>query len=393
MEKRSLWRESSLFAVMTIALVLFSSHAGGGFATGNQANTYFVNLGWTGIVSAVLSMVLLTWMLKEAIIMYNSRGLKSYKELFETLYHPFDKLEILFEIFYYIMVVMVIATTISGAASALEEYFSLNYGVTVILVGAVTLGFTIFGAGLLRTVGSFMGVGILITSLLIYVMGSFMGDGIFNVVKLDFSVNGFSKMPQAIINGFVYAGFQCVQLPAMISCSGILKNKKEVSLSMKISFVINALALGLSVAMLLSWQGFYSAVDGGSTLPTLTATQAMGFKWMTVVYAVLLVLCLISSGVSITFGFVSRFENMKLLSNIKSLKAKRSIIATFILVTSMLLSMAGLTNIIKYGYGYCGYLAIAIIIVPFLTVGVYKNKKYLKEGQKFKASRVVVDEL
>lgn len=28
----------------------FSAHAGGGFATGNQANTYFVGLGWTGIV-------------------------------------------------------------------------------------------------------------------------------------------------------------------------------------------------------------------------------------------------------------------------------------------------------------------------------------------------------
>lgn len=34
-----------------------------------------------------------------------------------------------------------------------------------------------------------------------------------------------------------------------------------------------------------------------------------------------------------------------------------------------------LTNIIKYGYGYCGYLAIAIVVVPFLTVGVYKNRK------------------
>ena len=34
---------------------------------------------------------------------------------------------------------------------------------------------------------------------------------------------------------------------------------------------------------------------------------------------------------------------------------------------------------IKYGYGYCGYFAIAVVIVPFLTVGVYKNRKYLKE--------------
>lgn len=44
----------------------------------------------------------------------------------------------------------------------------------------------------------------------------------------------------------------------------------------------------------------------------------------------------------------------------------------------MTISLVGLTNIIKYGYGYCGYLAIAIVVVPFLTVGVYKNRNTSK---------------
>ena len=44
-----------------------------------------------------------------------------------------------------------------------------------------------------------------------------------------------------------------------------------------------------------------------------------------------------------------------------------------------LVSFAGLTNIVKFGYGYCGYFAVVIVIVPLLTVGVYKNRKYLKE--------------
>ena len=30
----------------SVGAVLFSAHAGGGFATGNQANTYYVGLGW-----------------------------------------------------------------------------------------------------------------------------------------------------------------------------------------------------------------------------------------------------------------------------------------------------------------------------------------------------------
>ena len=36
----------------------FSAHAGGGFATGNQANTYYVGLGWTP--QAIVAMLLLT---------------------------------------------------------------------------------------------------------------------------------------------------------------------------------------------------------------------------------------------------------------------------------------------------------------------------------------------
>ena len=39
--------------LFSVGAVLFSAHAGGGFATGNQAHTYYVGLGWLGPVSAV----------------------------------------------------------------------------------------------------------------------------------------------------------------------------------------------------------------------------------------------------------------------------------------------------------------------------------------------------
>ena len=110
--------KTPFFAAFSVGAVLFSAHAGGGFATGNQANTYYVGLGWAGIVSAIVAMLLLTLTMREAMIMYNSRGLTSYKQLFETLYHPFDKIEWLFEIFFYIMVLMAVAAAISGAATS-----------------------------------------------------------------------------------------------------------------------------------------------------------------------------------------------------------------------------------------------------------------------------------
>ena len=142
---------------------------------------------------------------------------------------------------------------------------------------------------------------------------------------------------------------------------------------------MNSVALVLSVFMLMSWKGYYSSVEGGSTIPTLTVCTEMGMKWLTVIYGICLLPCLISTGVTTTFGFVARFENHKVFKKIKSQRVRSAVVSAFIIILSMTISLVGLTNIIKYGYGYCGYLAIAIVVVPFLTVGVYKNRKYIKE--------------
>ena len=382
--EKNIAAKGSFAIAFSVGSVLFSAHAGGGFATGNQANTYYVGLGWLGPISAVIAMLLLTLTMREAMIMYNSRGLKSHKELFETLYHPLDKCYVLFEVFFYIMVLMAVAAAISGAASALNQYFGLNYYIGIVIVGALVLLLTIFGADLVRKVSTYMGIAILVTAITIYTIGIFNSKTLFTVMSADFSAVGFKNIPKAILNAFTYAGFQCVTLPTMIACGTPLKGKKNCSKSMWISFVMNSVALVLSVFMLMSWKGYYSSVEGGSTIPTLTVCTEMGMKWLTVIYGICLLLCLISTGVTTTFGFVARFENHKVFKKIKSQRVRSAVVSAFIIILSMTISLVGLTNIIKYGYGYCGYLAIAIVVVPFLTVGVYKNRKYIKEHHECK---------
>lgn len=211
--------KTPFFAAFSVGAVLFSAHAGGGFATGNQANTYYVGLGWAGIVSAIVAMLLLTLTMREAMIMYNSRGLASYKQLFETLYHPFDKIEWLFEIFFYIMVLMAVAAAISGAASALRSYFGVNYYLGVVAVGCLVLLLTIFGAGIVRAASTYMGIAILVTAITIYAVGIFKSESpLFTVLSADFQTTGFANVPKAVFNAFTYAGFQCVTLPTMIAC-------------------------------------------------------------------------------------------------------------------------------------------------------------------------------
>ena len=377
----------TLAMAFSVGFVLFSSHAGGGFATGNQANTYYVGLGWLGPIAAIGSMLLLTLTMRQAMVMYNSRKITSTKKLFATLFHPFDKIEILFEVFFYIMVLMAIAAAISGAATALNNYFALNYYVGIVAVGLIVMALTIFGAGLVRKASTYMGIAILVTAIAIYAIGIFKApESIGAVMSADFAENGFANLPKAIVNSFVYAGFQCVTLPTLIACGTTMTNNKGCAKSMWISFAMNVVALGLSVLMLLSWEGYYTSVEGGTAIPTLTSCVAMGAPWLTVAYGICLVMCLISTGVTITFGFVSRFENAPFYKNIASYTTRNAISSIFIIAVSMGISLMGLTNIIKYGYGYCGYLGIAVVVVPFLTVGVYKNRKYMKEhGEEFEA--------
>lgn len=360
-------QKSGFAAPMSVALVLFSAHAGGGFATGNQANTYFVGLGWEGIVSLVLAMFLLTVTMAQAMKMYNRGQYSSYKELFRELYHPFGRMEILFELFFNIMVIMAIAAAVSGAASALAQYVSLHYGVSVVVVGSFVFLLTIFGARVIRVASTYTGIAILVTAIFIYVVGLLNEQDLVPSFLSEIRSSGAIDMPKAILKGFTYAGFQCVTLPTMLVVGKTLKSSDGPKRAMRFSFVINTIALALSVLMLMSWQSVYTGIERGSELPTLTIVREMGFEWLVVLYVICLLLCLVSTGVTTTFGFVSRFESTPILAKIQNTMTRRALVSAFIIVLSMGISGVGLTNIIKYGYGYCGYLAVAIVILPFIT--------------------------
>lgn len=380
-KKSSIAARMGFMGVFAVSCVLFGSHAGGGFATGNQATQYYVGAGWLSPLMAILAMGLLSLTIRECMVMYNSRGLKSYKELFETLYHPLDKLEWVFEIYFYIMVICAVGAVIAGAASLFEAVGVLPYAAAVVVVGAILLVLTIFGAKLVSQASTVMSVLILICCAVIFLMGigAKMPD-ISSIFTVKENPQGFLK---PILNAFTYAGFQAVVIPTMIACGKPLKNSRNASRAMLWAFVINSIALVLSVIMLLGWYADFTAA-GQSTLPSLFICKALGKPYLYWFYNISLFLCFISTGVTTVFGFVSRFETMKGLSRIKNITARRAVISCFIMVLSMGVSMVGLDRIIKYGYGYCGYLGIILIIIPFLTVGVYKNRKYLKEHPEYR---------
>ena len=370
----------SLVAMFSVASVLFGWHAGGGFATGNQANQFYIISGTLGPLSALGAMLLMTLTIRQAMIMYNQRRLTSAKQLFETLYYPYDKLETIFEVYYYIMVLMATSSSIAGAATLIMDMLGLNYIISILVIGLILLSMTMFGAALIRKASSAMSICILTCALLIFIWGIAVKRGeIGALFSAGFELNA---LPMAALKSFQYAGFQCAAIPTMVACCDVLKSEKECAGAMWISFAMNLAAICLSVVMHLGWEPVYTVIEGGATIPTLTVCKEMGHKVLLWAYYICLLSCFISTAAGAVFGIVAKFEyNDRLSSFIKDVKSRRFWISVAMMAVAMFISVAGLTNIIKYGYGYCGYVGIVIIVIPFLTIGTIKNRRYKKEDK------------
>lgn len=364
-------------AIFGVAAVLFGSHAGGGFATGNQETQYYVQFGWTAPITAILAMVLLTVTLREAIVMYNNYDCKNYKELFKHLWDPYPKLEILWEIYYYLMVIIAVGAVIAGAAAVFQT-MGVPYIVSIIIVGLVLLILTVYGAVVVSSAAGVMSIIIMICCLAIFLTGISMRTGeIGRIISAREVWGGSSIKPFILI--FTYAGFQSVVIPSLAAASReLLKNEKQATAAMALSFLMNAVALCLAVTMLLGWFKEFSAA-GQMTLPTLFVAKHTGSPAIAVAYQISLFLCLISTGVTCIFGLVNRFEEHEKLTFLKTRQKRRVFTAAMIIIVAVFISSTGLTNIVKFGYGYCGYLGIFVIVIPFLTIGVYKNRKFKRE--------------
>ena len=178
-------------ATFSVSCVWFASHAGGGFATGNQATQYYVQYGWFAPLMAVISMGILALVMRELMILYNTRGCKNYKDLFVELYKPYPKLEILFEIYFFVIVICAVSAAIAGAATLFTE-IGLPYTLGVVVVGVILLILTIFGAQLVAKASTAMSVIILICIFAIFVIGI---SGAWNEIKEIISIRWVGTNP------------------------------------------------------------------------------------------------------------------------------------------------------------------------------------------------------
>ena len=365
--------KSSWAAAFTVASVWFGTHVGGGFATGNQVIGYFAQYGWTGFLYPIISMALLAWVMYIVARFARLRGLTNYKDTFCELY-PNPKMEILFEIFYVVIILAAVAAAVSGAANLVVKFLGLPYVVACLLVIAILVVLSIFGIKLIIAVSTFLSAAILVIVAVMFVVGMANApQGLGEAVAATPANGGLYALFRGIP---VYAGFQCVSIPSFIAAATTVSNNKGIKKAAILGGLMNGLALAASAMMLLTW--YPSIVAGDSlTLPNLFVCETIGWQWLTIIYSLLLFCAFVSTSVTLVFSMIDRFQG-KLPESVPA-PARKVIVGAIVIALCFAVSLLGLSVIISKVYGYCGYYAIIFIMLPVLIFGTKKNKEWLAE--------------
>lgn len=393
--KNNVSAKSSWAAAFTVASVWFGTHVGGGFASGNQVIQYFSQYGWTAAIFPLLAMSLLAYVIYIITSYAKLSGYNNYKDTFANLY-PHPKMEILFEIFYIVIILAAVASAVAGAGEVMANFLGIPYAGTAKLLcntGIIILlvVLSIFGIKLVTAASTVLSTAILITTACVVVAG--LTVDLDAITETYLTANGLTP---AVYNGdvlnavwrgvIVYAAFQCVSIPPMIAASSEL-SAKGVKRAAILGGLMNGLALAASGYMLSRWYPVLKAlqtagVDGFKNalgIPNQTVLTIIGVKVLLVLFSVLLFSAFVSTCVTLLYTIIQRFHVHIFPNIIKHEKVRSVIVGVVAILICFGLSMLGLSNIIKYAYGYDGYYAIVVIIIPAFIWGLPKLKKLKAE--------------
>lgn len=406
--------KSSWAVAFTVASVWFGTHVGGGFATGNQVIQYFVQYGWTAAIYPLIAMGILAYVMYVVMKFARLNGFDNYKDTWRALY-PKPWMEIFFEIFYIVILLAAVAAAVAGAGAVLQSYIGLPLTICNLFIVALLIVLSIFGVKLVVAASTVLSTCILIVTAILVITGLTVNiDGVVTalqsaneglVVQTFDEVVNHNPLKAAWMGILVYAAFQCVSIPAMIAASPEL-SIKGVKRSAILGWLMNGVALAASAYMLCRWYPVLCGLKEFGTakvaeltaanmdvpvaiknmanalgIPNQTVITSMGsaFSWLLVVYNILLFCAFVSTSVTLIFSMIQRFQGVCFPKTIKSEKVRSIIVGALAIGICFALSTLGLSGIIKYAYGYDGYYAIVVIIIPVLIWGIPKTRKLAAE--------------
>lgn len=343
-------------------LIFQSVTIGGGYATGRELIEFF---GAAGPSGGLLGMLVTTvvWSVVLAIAFELSRRTQSYdyKSFFTQL---LGRAWFLFEIAYFLLLVLVLAVLGSAAGEFVHDATGSPKIVgTLAMMVAVAVLLFYSNKAIERAMGwSAIFLFAIFIILLIWGLAAF-GERI---------TGNFASVPVQgnwLLSGVKYSGYNMASVVAVFFCIRHLTRPREAIVA---GLLAGPLTMLPGTLFFIAMMGYYPEINT-SPVPSIYLVGKMDATWFYYVFQAGVLWTLVATGVGFIHSINERIATAFKERGREMPRKLRPAIALGILVLSIFAADAvGIIGLIGKGYGYITWAFVATLIVPVLTVGLWK---------------------
>lgn len=357
--------------ILGIAFVWFTTHFGGGFASGAQIYTYYVKYGIWCLMMPVLAMLYNAVFFAYCLRFARKHEVYDYRSYNNAFYGRFAPIfSNLFEVLYLCVMCVAPAVAFATGGATLSTLTGLPYLLCTLLIGAFIFIVAIFGTDLVRKVASVLSICIISGLLVVYIPNIIAGSG-----AIAQTVHTMTAQPapfgKALYAAFLYGTFQLANVAVFVQHAKSFEKPNDAVKSMGIGWVINALLMVMVVLGLLSVCSNPDIVN--QSVPTLFMVQnGVGNNVLTPLISILIILGAVSTAVNMVAAMVKRIcsgleKSRPQQTQGRKITSRQIAVALICCIVDFGIAQFGLLTLIQKAYSALAYLAIPVILIPYIV--------------------------
>ena len=357
--------------IMGVAFVWFTTHFGGGFASGAQLYSYYLRYGIWCLIMPVLAMAYNAFFFYYCLRYARKHEVYDYRSYNNSFYGKYAPVfSNLFEFLYIVVMCVAPAVAFATGGATLNSVTGLPYLLCTLLIGIFIFIVAIFGTDLVRRVSSVLSIVIIVGLVAVYIPNILA-----NSAGIGESIAAMKAAPvpfgKALYSAFLYGTFQLCNVAVFVQHGRVFEKADDSGKSMLIGWIINS---ALMLVVVLGLLTVYANPDMSSaSVPTLfMVQQGVGAAFLTPVISILIILGAVTTAVNMVAAMVRRIGNAIETPEEKALTDQgRPILKTVLIALCCCLvdfgiAQFGLLNLIAKAYSTIAYLAIPVILIPYI---------------------------
>ncbi|MGB4439882.1 MAG: hypothetical protein WBJ13_11840 [Sedimentibacter sp.] len=368
--------------IIGVAFVWFTTHFGGGFASGAQIYLYYLRFGVWALIMPVLAMGYNAFYFSYALYFARKHQLYDYRSYNNHFYGKYSKVfSNLFELLYLVIMFLPPAVAFATGGATMAALTGWPFMLCTLIIGVFIFTIAIYGTNVVRKTASVLSVLIIVGLFVVYIpniiaqwsqITSNINASAMTTLNSDF-------FGDALYSAFLYGTFQLTNIAVFVQHAEAFDSPKDSIKSNIVGWIINSLMMVLTVV------GLFSIMNdpniSSNSVPVLSMTKnGVGSTLFTPMISILIILGAISTAVNMVAAMTKRIQSTTEDPKITREAAKKgkptkiSIIVTLIIcILDFGVAQFGLIPLVGKGYSFIAYLTIPIITIPYIVHMIVTN--------------------